>query len=57
MNKKHRKSSDGSMLPDKRRKPVTVTDILAITLHIIILHIIILHIPYMFFFYLTSFEH
>ncbi|XP_029180349.2 breast cancer metastasis-suppressor 1-like protein-A [Acropora muricata] len=25
MNKKHRKSSDGSMLPEKRRKPVTVT--------------------------------
>lgn len=25
MNKKHRKSSDGSMVPDKRRKPVTVT--------------------------------
>lgn len=25
MNKKHRKSSDGSTLPEKRRKPVTVT--------------------------------
>ena len=28
LNKKHRKSSDGSMISDKRRKPVTVTDIL-----------------------------
>lgn len=28
LNKRHRKSSDGSMLSDKRRKPVTVTDIL-----------------------------
>ncbi|KAL9954373.1 hypothetical protein ACROYT_G041900 [Oculina patagonica] len=28
VNKRHRKSSDGSMFSDKRRKPVTVTDIL-----------------------------
>ncbi|CAH3163648.1 unnamed protein product, partial [Pocillopora meandrina] len=28
LKKRHRKSSDGSMLSDKRRKPVTVTDIL-----------------------------
>ena len=31
LNKKHRKSGDGGVFPDKRRKPVTVTDILSIT--------------------------